>query len=828
MINIPNSLITRILQKKCILFLGAGATKESGGALGNELGKYIYNQIGDIGIDYKENLGRYTQSLVNKGYRDEIERLVRKRFSSLKPSPSFCNIAHIPWKAIYTTNYDDLVEKAYSKQRYYHYEVKTSLSIEQNNSNADIPIYKINGDINLPYQPAKPLVITLNDLRNNKTNNEKMISQLMKDMNDTFIFLGYSFLDENEIVTDILDAFQKSERWESIKEKYVILPHISDDVKLDLESYKINYIQGTANEFFEYIGNKAQSNYKAKLNVLRKNYSSNEFLRNLDPQTLQYLSECFDVYDSDTLYPSDGKYFYRGGRPNWGIVKEQFDISRNIKVQQTDKQEELSTTDSLYMLIQEFLQNNRLQKIKLEGAAVSGKTTALYRCAFDLITTGTLSLIFKQQSTYKEGLIYAIYEKVQEPFVIIIDDIFIDISELTKMLNESERDQLPILFIISSRNSEWANTLSNYNKNVLEPFDCTISMMDSFSSDEAQKFVDKLISTNIISASTEYEKKGYIKNFQKNNNIIQILIELIDNNEFDKSLSNEYDNLCPQTQYAYGIVSLIYKYGLKTKWEILQRTIANKYVFTWDDFIVKILKNDAKGNLYDDEIQGNYYILGRHRYICEKIVQIHFGGNYSEEISLFKELILSCSGLDNDERFMGNLINSMLRDEKLYYNQNQIIDLLNFAIDNFKNDYNCSFINHLKGEYYITLQDYRSAIRCFDSNVQNKLNEEYSLHSLGKSYFYLAQHENLQSGEARMHFDLAIDKLMTGLRRYKQNEYYYALLISIYDYLERNNKLSEKNQLSRTEMMDIAHNYISENTLKLLINEKGSSKLTME
>ena len=66
-----------------------------------------------------------------------------------------------------------------------------------------------------------------------------MISQLMKDMNDTFIFLGYSFQDENEIVTDILDTFQKNERWESVKEKYVILPNISEDVKLDLASYKI-------------------------------------------------------------------------------------------------------------------------------------------------------------------------------------------------------------------------------------------------------------------------------------------------------------------------------------------------------------------------------------------------------------------------------------------------------------------------------------------------------------------------------------------------------------------------------------------------------------
>lgn len=112
--NIPESLISKILTKKCILFLGAGATKNSGGVLGNELGKYIYDEIGDIGIDYKDNLARYTQALVNAGYRDSIEMIVRKRFSSLHPNDKFKSIASIPWKAIYTTNYDDLIEKSYS------------------------------------------------------------------------------------------------------------------------------------------------------------------------------------------------------------------------------------------------------------------------------------------------------------------------------------------------------------------------------------------------------------------------------------------------------------------------------------------------------------------------------------------------------------------------------------------------------------------------------------------------------------------------------------------------------------------------------------------
>lgn len=312
--NISESLMNKILCGKCVLFLGAGATKSSGGVLGNELGKYINDEIGDIGIDYKDNLARYTQMLVNAGYRDEIERIVRKRFAALKPNEKFSLISDIPWKAIYTTNYDDLVEKAYSKQHFYNCIVNPDSIIPQGTAGADVPLYKINGDINTPYKESNPLVITLEDLRRNKIKNENMIAQLMKDMNDTFVFIGYSFQDQNEIVTEIIDAFQKSDRWESIKEKYVILPNISEDIELDLKSYRINYLRGTADEFFELVGKKAQNDYLVKLKALRNTFSSNRYFSQLQPQTLQYISERFEVYESEKEYSVDGKYYYRGAK----------------------------------------------------------------------------------------------------------------------------------------------------------------------------------------------------------------------------------------------------------------------------------------------------------------------------------------------------------------------------------------------------------------------------------------------------------------------------------------------------------------------------------
>lgn len=330
--QIPESLVTRILQKKCILFLGAGATLESGGLTGKNLGKYIFDNLGDIGVSYKESLARYAQVLVNEGYRDEIEKLVRQRLKKLQPSPKFEKIAQIPWKGIYTTNYDDLVEKSYIKEPYYECHVEDINNIDGAIDDTSIPLYKMNGDINKHYSPENPLVITSNDLKNNALAKSNVIKQLMKDLNDTFIFIGYSFEDDSEIITKILDDFSGTSRWESIKEKYVVLPKISDDLKIDLESYKIQYIQGTADDFFDFLSNRNLKNYQNKLMAIKGTFTTNTYLSSLDTRTLSILSSCFDVYNDSADYPVDGKFFYRGGNPNWGIIKENYDISRSINI----------------------------------------------------------------------------------------------------------------------------------------------------------------------------------------------------------------------------------------------------------------------------------------------------------------------------------------------------------------------------------------------------------------------------------------------------------------------------------------------------------------
>lgn len=799
--QIPTDLVTRILDGKCVLFLGAGATVSSGGAIGSELGKFIASSIGDVGIKYTNNLAEYTQLLVNKGYRNDIERIIRDRFARLTPSKSFAKLAILPWKAIYTTNYDDLIEKSYSSQSFYNCVVETPQTERDIYGQADIKVYKIHGDINSAFNPAYPLIVTLNDLRDSKGKRKHILRQLMRDLTDTFVFVGYSFQDENEIVTKILDELSDDERWESVKEKYAVLPSLSTSAQLTLESYKISHIPCSAEDFFESLSKTYQESFFAKLRAIGRTFENNDYLKAAEPRVKQYIIDCFDVFDQGREEMLDARFFYRGGTPNWSIVKGNYDIPRLVTLTRKDGSISKHHTDTLYHQIS-LLPEKSVSKVIIRGAAASGKTTLIYRLAYDLFTHGFLSLVFRQQAKYKEGLLSGISDILKSQFFVLIDNIFIDAPEIRKMINEAEKNSLPVVFIMATRNSDWSNKVGPYYQNVFEPFDLSVDMSDTFDESEAEGFFEKLVQCKLISVKNDYEKKGIIREITQSRDIVDTLLGLVSDSNMRYSIADEYAVLQPETQFAYGLISLVYRYGFKLRWEILQRTIASKYSFSWEDFVNKVLKCDAGGNLSDEIIQGNYYILARNRRVCEIVVSVHFNGCFSSEIEAIKHLIYSCAEVDCDERFMCSFLNALLKENSTNYSPEQLVSLVDCAINSFKNDYTKSLLTHIKGEFLIKQQDFEGAIECFESNVRNELNEEYSLHSLGKTYFYIAQNEMDVPSRFRLDIDSAVERLFAAIERDSKNPIHYGMLISIFAFLHTSGKTSEKDEKRNQELID--------------------------
>lgn len=58
---------------------------------------------------------------------------------------------------------------------------------------------------------------------------------------------------------------------------------------------------------------------------------------------------------------------------------------------------------------------------------------------------------------------------VKQQIVVIVDNLLVDFSELFKMIDEAEKNNLQITFITAIRPSDWKNYFGNFKKSRLQP-----------------------------------------------------------------------------------------------------------------------------------------------------------------------------------------------------------------------------------------------------------------------------------------------------------------------------------------------------------------------
>jgi hypothetical protein len=103
-------------------------------------------------------------------------------------------IASLPITSIWTTNYDDLLERAYAKARK-KTDVKTTVeNLAQTVKGRDVIIYKMHGDSRQPHDA----ILTREDYETYDSKREAFSIALKGDLVEkTFLFLGFSFTDPN-------------------------------------------------------------------------------------------------------------------------------------------------------------------------------------------------------------------------------------------------------------------------------------------------------------------------------------------------------------------------------------------------------------------------------------------------------------------------------------------------------------------------------------------------------------------------------------------------------------------------------------------------------
>lgn len=254
MVNEVERLIRYIRREDVVLFIGSGFSIKAGAPSVWNLIEAL-NKAADTDL-VKEvkfpTLRSITEIFVEEyGDRNELLSILKDLFSFNPKDTSdqqmLVRIPHI--HTIFTTNYDTLLEDAYSRE---DREVITSNTGCAFTSNVPVHVYKVHGDITTLNDPDR-IVITDSDYKGYFKN--KQFEFIWKELQNAFVkkhvvFIGYSLEDDN--ILEIIKAVRNC-IGQNMKQPFVVAPGFKGDKKVRLKANRINYIDSKAENVLEAI-----------------------------------------------------------------------------------------------------------------------------------------------------------------------------------------------------------------------------------------------------------------------------------------------------------------------------------------------------------------------------------------------------------------------------------------------------------------------------------------------------------------------------------------------------------------------------------------------
>jgi len=229
-------LVSAIDPENTTLFLGAGACKNSGGLLGSELEEELRKRL-DPSVS-QSDLATTSAVLEKRKGRRVLVQEVRKILAPLKANDDLIAVALYDWKAIFTTNYDTLIEDAFRVQQ-------RPLSVIRNNKDFSnigrgttvVDYFKLHGCISadvVDEDSSSRLVLTESDYDKYADYRECLMSAFGTYVSGGMtIICGHSLRDRH--LTDILRKAVEVHRGASSDHKIFLLGRKEEEEFIEIQ-----------------------------------------------------------------------------------------------------------------------------------------------------------------------------------------------------------------------------------------------------------------------------------------------------------------------------------------------------------------------------------------------------------------------------------------------------------------------------------------------------------------------------------------------------------------------------------------------------------------
>ena len=548
---LPHALLERAKQGKVVLFLGSGAlfgAKLKGDKeviLGNDLRDLLADRF--LGGEFKEdNLAHVAELAQSQTSLAETQDYIKDLFDDIEPADFHLKIPEFNWRAIFTTNYDRLIETCYERnpariQRCkVHYSNQDNLD-ESRTTNDIVPIFKLHGCITRTHDENLPLILTIDQYNDHKKNRKRLFDYLYQLAYDaTIVFIGHSLLDQN-IRAVMMEVFEEVKQGQI---HYFIKPGLKEAETQFWAQRRITAIDNTFEDFINELEHGITKNERAL--TLVKPSSTHSITKRFSVKSspsedlIRFLTESSEHIHQDITYQRfEPKDFYRGSDLGWYPVAEGLNANRQISTKINDEiikkpESERKRTAELYLI---------------KGAAGSGKSIVLREIAWKCRSQGIGTFLWiKNLPTIDISSLKELHEKTKERLFLFWDDAAINSTKIQQTIRQASNDGIPITIITAERFSDWNSRCENLDELVVNIYE-----IGRLSHREISDLVDKLelyncLGPNLAQKNRDERIEEFSEKFERQ--LLVALYEATMGKTFEEIIYDEYQKISPPTAQA--------------------------------------------------------------------------------------------------------------------------------------------------------------------------------------------------------------------------------------------------------------------------------------
>jgi len=618
---------------KAVLFLGAGASVGAGLPSGIELARRVSREFG-TGIDSDDFIEVCTHVLNTAGInRADVEDFLRTQLDG-QPSEAHNSLPLNRWRAIFTVNFDDLVETAYRNSASRTQRCEPVFSGDFSRRESDymdlVRLFKLMGCVNGQGEESQ-MALSRTDYHR-KLRRRGGLLRLVYDFakDGTIIYAGYSF--DDLIARDIIDEVRDEVGVDRLPWGWALLPHWDEDLEQLLRQRKVLPLVMTFEQFMDHclatpsITPEPKQSGAVTLTVGGVPIDVPASDMKMYSREFQLLHD--DVGIDDAVDSVAARRDYLEGKLDpWIGITRGWAFLRPI-------------SGDVEKLLIESLQGGIESEVPvflLLGPAGVGKSTIARVVGHRIYRSQGIPTIFlhpeNDQIDYvvidslsrqiEEALAAASQPKGRKTILIVIDEAAARIQHVRRLPQYLASRGIPALILAVARENEWG--VARAEQPLSHVTEVAVSDTLDTGASESLALVRHLRGLEVLISGQEDSYWEARISREYDNSFATTLYQLAEPTRppLTEAIRDEYENLSPLAKQAYRYVCTFYQFGIPIDLELLARSLGCSY----ERFIESVYDPATVGVIVEDVSEtSDIRFRARSRLVAERIVAHVYGG----------------------------------------------------------------------------------------------------------------------------------------------------------------------------------------------------------